>query len=68
MTGEDVAAPGAHAAVDRGDIHQLANVGGEDTVTIHIYSPPLGLLNVFSTETAGSEPLRLWYTLQDDLG
>jgi hypothetical protein len=31
------------------DIHQLGNpeVSGQDLITIHIYAPPLGVLNTY---------------------
>ena len=37
------------------DIHQVSNLqaGSADLVTLHIYSPPLLRMEVFSLETAG---------------
>jgi cysteine dioxygenase len=68
MISEDDVGPGTHAAVDRPDIHQLANETGEDLVTIHIYSPPLAALGVYRTDSPERERLHLRYTLHEDLG
>jgi predicted metal-dependent enzyme (double-stranded beta helix superfamily) len=64
---EDLAWPGAHAAVDRADVHQLANQSDRDVVTVHVYSPPLGAVGVYSTDAPGRDEVRLRYSLQDDL-
>jgi cysteine dioxygenase len=68
LISEDVVGPGTHAAVDRPDIHQLANETGKDLVTIHFYSPPLAALGVYRTDSPERERLRLRYTLHEDLG
>ena len=50
-------AAGAMTGLDRGGIHQLANTGAEDLVTVHVYAPPLVGLNVYSTSSPeGSAP------------
>lgn len=41
-----VAAPGV-AAVDLGGIHQLANLTSTNLVTVHVYSPPLTVMNAY---------------------
>lgn len=53
--------------VGRGGIHQLANTGDEDLVTVHVYAPPLRTLNVFSLESPEVEASPLRYTLEEDL-
>jgi cysteine dioxygenase len=67
LTDVDVVGPGGLAAVDRHDIHQLANPGPEELVTIHVYSPPLRTISAFSTESAERQQVTLRYSLQDDL-
>jgi cysteine dioxygenase len=51
--------PGEICASADDDIHQLSNVqaGGADLVTLHIYSPPLLRMEMFSLETAA---IREW--------
>ena len=41
--------PGETAAADVPDIHQIGNpdVSGRDLVTLHLYAPPLGVLNTY---------------------
>ncbi len=56
MAGVDVVAPGGMAAVDRPDIHQLANPGPDELVTIHVYSPPLTTISMYSTDVARAQP------------
>ena len=53
--------------VDRDGIHQLANTGVEDLVTVHVYAPALMTLNVYALDSPDVrvEPLR--YSLADDL-
>lgn len=53
--------------VDRGGIHQLANTGDEDLVTVHVYAPALTALNVYSLERPEAERQPLRYTLAEDL-
>jgi cysteine dioxygenase len=67
MAGVDVVAPGDSAAVDRPDIHQLANAGPEELVTIHVYSPPLTTVGMYSTESPERSQVTLRYSVQDDL-
>lgn len=67
MTDVDVVAPGGLAAVDRHDIHQLANPGPDELVTIHVYSPPLRTISRFSTESPERSQVALRYSVQDDL-
>lgn len=42
-------APGETTSADVPDIHQLGNpdVSGRDLVTLHLYAPPLGVLNTY---------------------
>jgi cysteine dioxygenase len=50
--------PGYVCAAEDADIHQVANMQGpgQDLVTLHIYSPPLGKLNTYTVATsAGAE-------------
>jgi cysteine dioxygenase len=53
--------------VDRGGIHQLANTGRDDLITVHVYAPALMELTVYSTasDTVERRPLR--YTVAEDL-
>jgi cysteine dioxygenase len=53
--------------VDRDGVHQLANTGVEDLVTVHVYAPALMSLNVYSLDSpiVQMEPLR--YSLTEDL-
>jgi cysteine dioxygenase len=46
-------APGHTCASEDDDIHQVSNLqaGGADLVTLHIYSPPLLRMEVFSLDT-----------------
>jgi cysteine dioxygenase len=53
--------------VDRDGIHQLANTGEEDLVTVHVYAPALMTLNVYSLESSKVELQPLRYTLAEDL-
>jgi cysteine dioxygenase len=53
--------------VDRDGIHQLANTGGEDLVTVHVYAPALMTLNVYSPDSSKVELQPLRYTLAEDL-
>jgi hypothetical protein len=53
--------------VDRDGIHQLANTGEEDLVTVHVYAPALMKLNVYSMESSKVELQPLRYTLAEDL-
>ncbi len=53
--------------VDRGGIHQLANTGDEDLVTVHVYAPALMALNVYSLESSAVARQPLRYTLAEDL-
>jgi cysteine dioxygenase len=41
--------PGEATAADVPDIHQIGNpeVSGQDLVTLHLYAPPLGVLNTY---------------------
>jgi cysteine dioxygenase len=67
MTDVDVVGPGGLTAVDRHDIHQLANAGPAELVTLHVYSPPLRTISAFSTQSAERSQVTLRYSLQDDL-
>lgn len=42
-------APGEATAADVPDIHQIGNpdISGRDLVTLHLYAPPLGVLNTY---------------------
>jgi cysteine dioxygenase len=42
-------APGETTAADVPDIHQIGNpdISGQDLVTLHLYAPPLGVLNTY---------------------
>ena len=53
--------------VDRDGIHQLANTGEEDLVTVHDYAPALMTLNVYSPDSSKVELQPLRYTLAEDL-
>jgi cysteine dioxygenase len=53
--------------VDRDGIHQLANTGPEDLVTVHVYAPALMTLNVYSLDSPKVELQPLRYTLAEDL-
>jgi cysteine dioxygenase len=68
MTAEDRLRPGpGWIGVDRSGIHQLANTGPEDLVTVHVYAPALMELTVYSTESPKVERRPLRYTLAEDL-
>lgn len=51
----DYAAPGVRGAQDQ-DMHIVGNRGGGKLVTLHIYTPPLNLMNIYapSGEITGS--------------
>ena len=53
--------------VDRDGIHQLANTGEKDLVTVHVYAPALMTLNVYSPDSSKVELQPLRYTLAEDL-
>jgi len=53
--------------VDRRGIHQLANTGTEDLVTVHVYAAPLTTLTVYSLDSPEVEVRPLRYTLDEDL-
>ena len=63
---QDVLAGAGHAAVDRGEIHQLANESDAGLVTVHLYAPPLTDVLVYSTIDAATKVTRLRYSLADD--
>lgn len=67
LAAEEAVSAGGLTGLDRAGIHQLANLSGEDLVTIHLYAPPLLSVNVYSTEHAAVERLALRYTLADDV-
>jgi cysteine dioxygenase len=67
LVGIDVVGPGGIAAVDRPDIHQLANPGPDELVTLHVYSPPLTTVGMYSTDTPERSQVTLRYSVQDDL-
>jgi cysteine dioxygenase len=68
MTSEDRLRPGqGWIGVDRSGIHQLANTGSEDLVTVHVYAPALMELTIYSTESPEVERRPLRYTLAEDL-
>ena len=56
------------AGIGRKGIHELANTGEEDLVTVHVYAPPLMQLTVYSEDAPGTEMRALRYTLAEDLG
>jgi cysteine dioxygenase len=68
MTTEEAVSSGGMASLDRTQIHQLANTSQEKLVTIHMYSPPLTTITAYSTESAERTPVRLRYSVHDDLG
>jgi cysteine dioxygenase len=56
---------GATTGADVPDIHQLGNpdVSGQDLITLHLYAPPLGSLNIYklgSTESISTINLNSW--------
>ena len=56
---------GAITGADVPDIHQLGNpdVSGQDLITLHLYAPPLGSLNIYklgSTESTSTINLNSW--------
>ncbi|HYY42906.1 MAG TPA: cysteine dioxygenase family protein, partial [Pyrinomonadaceae bacterium] len=56
---------GAITGADVPDIHQLGNpdVSGQDLVTLHLYAPPLGSLNIYrpgSTRSVSTISLNSW--------
>src|SRR5205085_217039 len=56
---------GAITGADIPDIHQLGNpdVSGQDLITLHLYAPPLGSLNIYklgSTESTSTINLNSW--------
>ena len=53
--------------VDRRGIHQLANSGEQDLVTVHVYAPPLTVLNVYALDKPEVEARTMRYTLAEDL-
>ncbi len=57
---------GGHTGLDRGGIHQLANTTDEALVTVHLYSPPLQDIVVYSADDAETSLMRLRYSLADD--
>jgi predicted metal-dependent enzyme (double-stranded beta helix superfamily) len=63
---EQVIVGSGAAAVDRGEIHQLANESGGELVTVHLYAPPLTDIVVYSRTEPQAEVLRLRYSLADD--
>lgn len=65
---ERVTAGDPLVGVDRGGIHQLADVSEDPLVTVHVYAPALMDLTVYSTASAAVERRALRYSLQDDLG
>ncbi len=63
-SGRDWTAGGITGA-DIPDIHQLGNpdVSGQDLITLHLYAPPLGSLNIYklgSTESTSTLNLNSW--------
>lgn len=56
---------GCITGADIPDIHQIGNpdVSGQDLVTLHLYAPPLGSLNIYklgSTESTSTINLNSW--------
>ncbi len=56
---------GCTTGADVPDIHQLGNpdVSGQDLITLHLYAPPLGSLNIYklgSTESVSTLNLNSW--------
>ncbi|HMK92985.1 MAG TPA: cysteine dioxygenase family protein [Thermoleophilia bacterium] len=63
----DTFVAGGWTGVDRHGIHQLANTGTDELVTVHIYAAPLTTLNVYSLESPEVVVRPLRYTLEEDL-
>jgi hypothetical protein len=45
---------GETIAFDVAHVHRMRHAGGEPVVSIHVYSPPLGRMGVYSVETDGT--------------
>lgn len=55
------------AAVNRYEIHQLANTSTENLVTLHVYARPLKNLEVYSPNTGKAELVPVQYALEEEL-
>lgn len=64
---EKPAGAGTLTGLDRGGIHQLANLSGDDVVTIHLYAPPLLAVTAYSTASPQVVRQQLRYTVAEDL-
>lgn len=58
---------GAMTGAGRDGIHQLANTGTEDLITIHVYTPPLMRLTVYAEDRPDTQVRPLRSTLREDL-
>jgi hypothetical protein len=67
LTGEERIRGGGWTGVDRDGVHQLANTSTDDLITVHVYSPPLMELTVYSLDSPQTERRPLRYTLAEDL-
>ncbi len=67
LASEELVAAGELTGLDRDGIHQLANLSGQDLVTVHLYAPPLPAITVYSTEHASTERVPLRYSVADDI-
>lgn len=67
LASEEVVPAGGLTGLDRGGIHQLANLSADDLVTVHAYAPPLTAVTVYSTDGAEVERRPLRYTMADDI-
>ena len=45
---------GETIAFDSAHVHRMRHAGGEPAVSIHVYSPPLGRMGVYSVEADGT--------------
>ncbi len=67
LVSEETLEPAAHTAVDRPEIHQLANLSNDRLITVHVYAPPLRKLRVYDVDTGRARFVSLRYTVTDDL-
>lgn len=56
----------ALSTLDVEGIHQMANTSSEDLVTVHVYSPPLKDITVYSLKSSNVDRVTLRYTLEDE--
>lgn len=67
LVSTEMVGAGELTGLDRGGIHQLANLSARDLVTVHLYTPPLPAITVYSTEHACTERVPLRYSVADDI-